>query len=343
MDDGEVRFGLWYDFRNPKEGGSSFSDLYTATLEQIAWAEQLGFDSVWLTEHHFTDDGYTPSPLVLAGAIAATTTRLQIGTNLMLLPLHDPVRLAEDAASLSLLSGGRFSLGVGLGYRKLEFDAFHRPLRNRPSLLEEGVEIVRRAWSGRPLSFTGRRFELPDVVVTPQPEHELPLLIGGMVQPAIERVARLGDGFLSTLNVHHDIYVDAYRAQHGDLDGARIYAGQWIVVAEDPEREWAEIGRHALYQINEYISWGAFGPPDQIPQFPDAQQIVAAGAYQLLDAEGAASMLVDLLRGRPQIRDVHLWAQLPGERVEHGSPRLEYFAGRVIPEVRARLQAAATT
>jgi alkanesulfonate monooxygenase SsuD/methylene tetrahydromethanopterin reductase-like flavin-dependent oxidoreductase (luciferase family) len=338
-----VRFGLWYDFRNPASGDTSFTDLYRETLEQIAWAERLGFDSVWLTEHHFTDDGYTPSPLVLAGAIAARTERIQIGTNLMLLPLHDPVRLAEDAATVSLASGGRFSLGVGLGYRELEFDAFHRSLRNRPSLLEEGVEVIRRAWSGRPLSFAGRRFQAPDVVVTPQPEQPLPLLVGGMVQPAIERVARVGDGFLSTQNAHHDLYLDAHRVRHGDLDAARIYAGQWIVVAEDPEREWAEIGRHALYQINEYISWGAFGPPDQMPRFADPQQIVDAGAYQLLDAHGAALMLADLVRARPQIRDVHLWAQLPGERVEHGSRRVEYFASRVIPEVRARLQAAAAT
>lgn len=339
----DVRFGLWYDFRNPSGSGSSYTDMYAAALDQIAWAEKLGFGSVWLTEHHFTEDGYTPSPLVLAGAIAARTTTLQIGTNLVLLPLHDPVRLAEDAASLSLLSGGRFSLGVGLGYRQLEFDAFHRSLRHRPSLLEEGAEIIRRAWAGRPLSFTGRRFQVPDVVVAPRPEHPLPLLIGGMTQPAIERVARLGDGFLSTLNEHHEIYLDAFRAQHGDAEAARIFAGQWIIVAEDPEREWAEVGPHALYQINTYIAWGAFGPPDQTPRFESPQQLVDAGVYRLLDAPGAAATLTDLLRARPQIRDVHHWAQIPGESVEHGNRRVEYFASRVIPEVRARLSAAAAT
>ncbi len=93
-----------------------FERLYAQALDQIVEAERLGFDSVWLTEHHFCDDGYTPSPLVIAAAIGARTRRLRIGTNLMVLPLHDPVRIAEDAATLSLLTGGRFDLGVGIGY-----------------------------------------------------------------------------------------------------------------------------------------------------------------------------------------------------------------------------------
>jgi alkanesulfonate monooxygenase SsuD/methylene tetrahydromethanopterin reductase-like flavin-dependent oxidoreductase (luciferase family) len=152
-------FGLWYDLRNPgsSDGGRSFERLYAETLDQIVWAESLGIDSVWLSEHHFCDDGYTPSPLVLAAAIGARTSRLRIGTNLLLLPLHDPLRVAEDAATLAVLTEGRFRLGVGLGYRDVEYEAFGRSIRQRPSLLEEGIEIVRRAWSGDPISFSGRR------------------------------------------------------------------------------------------------------------------------------------------------------------------------------------------
>ena len=151
----DVQFGLWYDFRNPRQWRVPFESFYRSILDQIVAAEELGIDSVWLTEHHFCDDGYTPSPLVLGAAIAERTTRLRIGTNLMLLPLHDPIRLAEDSATLSLLSGGRFDLGVGMGYRQVEFDAFGRSLTNRPSLLEEGVEVIRRAWSGEPIDFVG--------------------------------------------------------------------------------------------------------------------------------------------------------------------------------------------
>ena len=178
-----VNFGLWYDFRNPPPSALSFTDLYRACLEQIVWAEQLGFDSVWLTEHHFCEDGYTPSPLVIAAAIGERTKRMRIGTNLMLLPLADPVRLAEDAATLSILTGGRFDLGVGLGYRQLEFDYFGRKLSHRPSLMEEGVAIIRQAWSGEPVSIQGKRFQIDGLSVAPAPEQPPKLYLGGMAPP----------------------------------------------------------------------------------------------------------------------------------------------------------------
>ena len=110
-------FALGFGTTSATRAGASFEDFYAETLDQIVWAEELGYGSVWLTEHHFVDDGYTPSPLVIGGAIAARTTRMRMSTSLMLLPLHDPIRLAEDAATLSILSRGRFDLGVGIGYR----------------------------------------------------------------------------------------------------------------------------------------------------------------------------------------------------------------------------------
>src|ERR1700712_327757 len=117
----DVRFGLWYDFRNPPQWPRSLERFYREATDQIMWAEELGYRSVWLTEHHFVEDGYTPSPLVIAAAIAARTTEMRLSTSLMLLPLHDPVRLAEDAATLSILSGGRFDLRLGIRYRPVQF------------------------------------------------------------------------------------------------------------------------------------------------------------------------------------------------------------------------------
>lgn len=338
----DVRFGLWYDFRNPEPWRVPFDRLYRSVLDQLVVAEELGIDSVWLTEHHFCDDGYTPSPLVLAAAIAERTTRLRIGTNLMLLPLYEPIRLAEDSATVSLLSGGRFDLGVGMGYRQLEFDAFGRAIANRPSLLEEGVEVIRRAWSGEPIDFSGSRFIYGDVAVAPAPTDVPRLLIGAMADVAIERVARIGDGFLSTQNAHHSTYLDAVRRHRGDLTEAAIFAGQWAIIADEPDREWARIGDHALYQLNEYVRWGAFGPPDQVPLFPDRDAIVAGGAYQLWDPDTAITELTALFTGTPEIRDVHFWAQLPGEPVDSGTARIELLATKVIPAVREALDGAAT-
>ncbi len=329
-------FGLWYDFRNP-DPDRPFSSFYAEVLDQIAWAEQRGLDSVWLTEHHFVGDGYSPSPFVLASAIAQRTSRLRIGTNLIISPIHEPVRLAEDAATLSLLSGGRFDLGVGQGYWAREFAAFGRDLKHRPSLLEEGVEIIRRAWSGSAEGFEGKRFRLPAYPVTPVPEQVPALLVGAMADVAIERAARIGDGFLSTQNAHHDSYLAAVERLGRPVADARIYAGQWAIVADDPEEVWSRIGTHALYQLNEYIAWGAFGPPDDIPRFTDPAQILAAGAYQLMDADMAVTQLTAMLAAKPQIKDVHFWAQLPGEPVESGSERIAYLADKVVPAVRERL------
>ncbi len=326
------RFGLWYDFRNPS--GFPFEQFYRDTLDQIVWAESLGFGSVWLTEHHFTDDGYTPSPLVIAAAIGQRTTTLRIGTSVMLLPIHNPVRLAEDAATLSILTGGRFDLGVANGYRELEFQAFGRSLKNRPSLLEEGVAIIRKAWAGESIAFEGKRYQYGDLRVTPVPPSPPRLMIGGMAPPAIERAARIGDGFLATLNIGLDVYAEALAAT-----GRRgsIAAGQWLVIDEDPEATWARVGDHVVYQLNTYIGWGAFGDPAEVPLFPDKEAIAANGPYQLWDGPKAVDELVALLEANPLIEDLHFWAQLPGESVESGSKRIEFLATKVIPEVSRRL------
>ncbi|MGR9092869.1 MAG: LLM class flavin-dependent oxidoreductase, partial [Gammaproteobacteria bacterium] len=116
-----VKFGLWYSLRNPAAWHRPDAEIYAETLEQIAWAETIGYDDVWLTEHHFCEDGHAPSILALAAAIAVRTQTIRIGTSVLLLPLHDAVRVAEDGATVDILSNGRFELGVGIGYRPQEF------------------------------------------------------------------------------------------------------------------------------------------------------------------------------------------------------------------------------
>ncbi len=333
----QLRFGLWYDFRNPPPSELSFEELYRQNLDQIVWAESLGFESVWLTEHHFVADGYTPSPLVLAAAIGQATRNMQIATNLMLLPLADPVRLAEDSATLSILTGGRFDLGVGLGYRQLEFDYFKRNLKNRPSLMEEGVDVIRQAWSGGPVNVNGKRFQIDGLTVAPRPAQAPRLLMGGMAEPAIARAARLGDGFLSTGGIGHDVYVQALVDAGRQRSEGRIYAGHWGIISPDPEAEAARVADFALYQTNEYVSWGAFGPPDEVPLFPDGRTALEQGLYEVWDGAQAVTELTALLQAYPEIVDVHFWAQLPGEPIEQGSTRIEYMAQEVLPAVRANL------
>ena len=230
----KVDFGLWYDFRNPEPWQIDFEQFYAERLDQIERAETMGFDSVWLTEHHFCDDGYTPSPLVIHAAIAARTQRMRLGTNLMLLPIGDPVRMAEDAATLSLISGGRFDLGVGIGYRQMEFDQFGRKISHRPSLVEEGIEILRRAWSGEPVNFEGKRFTVGDFKITPQPKTAPKLFLGGMAPPAIDRAARIADGFLCTGGIGMDTYVECFVATGKSPERGNFLFALRALLAEHP-------------------------------------------------------------------------------------------------------------
>ncbi len=329
-------FGLWYDFRNPPQWRQPLGDLYRETVDQAVWAEQLGFRSAWISEHHFSDDSYASSPLTIAAAIGARTSHMRVGTNIIVAALHEPVRLAEDAAALALLTGDRFELGVGLGYHEREFAAFGRKVRQRPSLLEDSIAVVRQAWSGGGEPYKGKRFSHPVLPVTPAPEVPPRLLIGAHSEPGIDRAARLGDGVITISGDHYRMYLDAVERHGGNAAEARIYASQWAIVADDPERVWSQVAEHARYQLNQYIAWGFEGPG--LPKrFPDAQSVLDAGMYRLMDASMAVDELVSLAAAYPQIRDFHYWAQLPGEPVESGSARVQYIADKVIPEVTRKL------
>jgi alkanesulfonate monooxygenase SsuD/methylene tetrahydromethanopterin reductase-like flavin-dependent oxidoreductase (luciferase family) len=333
----EVEFGLWYDLRNPPSTGRPAERLYAEVLDQIVAAEASGFDAAWVSEHHFCADGYLPSPLVFLAAAASRTRRLHLGTNLMVATLHDPVRLAEDAAVLSILSDGRFDLGVSVGYREAEFTAFGRSLRNRPSLIEEAIEILRRSWAGDSVACEGKRFAYPDVRVTPRPARPPRILMGANSAPARARAARFGDGFLSPDNAAIPLYLQALEDQGRSRDEGRITAIQFVVVDEDPERTWSQVGGLALEQINTYIGWGAFGPPTEVPPFQSPAALLDAGAYRLWDAPTAVAELTQLVEAHPQIEGIHWPTLLPGEPVAQGSARLDFAAREVLPAVRRRL------
>src|SRR5919201_3885232 len=139
-------FGLITCQRHPHDPRSD-AELYEDALALSEEAERLGFDSVWVSEHHFWDDGYMPALLPVCAAIAARTRRVRIGTGVLLAPFYQPVRLAEDAATVDLLSAGRLVLGLGLGWRAEEFDVLGIPQRGLGRRLEEIIATLRMAWS----------------------------------------------------------------------------------------------------------------------------------------------------------------------------------------------------
>jgi len=311
---------------------------YRESVDQAVWAESLGFGSAWVSEHHFTEDDYASSPLTIAAAIGARTARMRVGTDIIVAGLHEPVRLAEDATSIGLLTGDRFDLGIGLGYHTSEFAAFGQ-VKQRPSLLEDAIAIIRRAWSGSAERYEGKRLSSPGQAVTPVPGRPPLLLVGAQSEVGVRRAARLADGVITLANDHCAWHMDGIAEYGRDPVQARIYASQWSIVAEDPERVWSQIGKHVCYQLNKYIEWGSFESPGQPTNFPTTQSVLDAGCHWLMDASTAVDDLVSLVTAYPQVRNLHYWAQFPGESVGSGSERIQYFADKVIPRVAEKLGA----
>lgn len=332
------RFGLMYDCRRTPDSPLSMTDVYAATLEQTVLADRLGFDHVWFTEHHFLADGYLPAFQPLAGAIAARTERIRISTDIALLPLYHPIRLAEELAVLDHLSRGRMELGIGMGYVPEEFAAFGVALRNRVSMTEEGIDVLRRAWADGPFSYHGKRYRLVDVDVHPKPVQPggPPLWIAAMSEAGARRAARFGTNLLPQGKRAEvlDPWLDDVRADGRDPDDYRVGIIRSFYVSDDRERDWpvmreAERFRMAIYQRfmastpDEY-GWGDAGG---IPQ----------SAF-MGTADECAAEIVSFARTYG-MTDIASSGLPPGIDPDYMAANLERLATDVLPRVRAELAA----
>ena len=194
-----MKFGLYSSIANPPRG-EHLDRCIDEVIAEAQLAEANGFDSCFFGEHHQDADGFLPSPLIVASAVAARTTRLRVGTSVILLPLHHPVHVAEDVITLDLVSKGRVTLGVGIGYQPADFRAFNVPMEHRMTIFEESIEILRRCWAGEPFSYHGKHYTLDNVQIRPRPFQPSgpPLWIGASVPAAARRAGRVADGFVGT-------------------------------------------------------------------------------------------------------------------------------------------------
>jgi alkanesulfonate monooxygenase SsuD/methylene tetrahydromethanopterin reductase-like flavin-dependent oxidoreductase (luciferase family) len=331
-----MQFGLLYDFRNPARWRVPNQDLYAQTLEQMVFAEQLGFDSIWISEHHFVDDGYCPSLFAMAAHIAARTTRVRIGTSVLLLPFHDPLRVAEDINTVDILSGGRLDVGIGLGYRAEEFEAFGFPRRQRPARFEENLAILRKALSGEPFTHAGRyrRIERP-IAVTPRglQQPTVPLWCAASSVPAAERAAR--ERLDLTIRGGRDVYnawAGGLRDQGEDVANYQCVTRRSFYVTDDPERTWAEIAPHVIYQTEAYDEWGASG----LRATTEAAAEMDRRARQtwMIGSADAVESMIRAYYERLPFTQLLTFGVPPGMAPEQMNPALERFAREVMPRLR---------
>lgn len=298
-----MKIGIWQDLRNPPPWRRPFAEAYGAAIERVEEAERLGLDAVWLSEHHFFEDGYLPQPLTYGAALAARTSTIIIGTSILLAPLRPAVDIAEQAAIVDILSHGRFELGLGAGYRIPEFAAFGTTMEARMDRLEDRTREIRRLYD--------------EGGVTPGPVQErMPIWVGGGSPRAARIAGSLGEGLMWAEARVMPHYTTALATAGHDPASARLATGVGLVVADDPERAWARIAPHLEYQWQTYTRYGTEGlDTDQSATagVPQASAVTADG----LRSEGPEMLLprFDVVTAEEAVRRIRLWlSDLP---VEH--------------------------
>lgn len=270
-----------YDMRAPAFGTPA-TTLYAAALEQAAWLDERGVTALVVSEHHGSEDGYLPSPTVLAGAMAARTRNAIISLNALVLPLHNPVALAEQCLVLDQVSGGRLAVTVVPGYVESEFDLYGEPFDTRGRAFDDKLAVFVQALTGEAFEHEGRTVRVtPGPVQRPRPM----VFVGGASRAAARRAARFGDGFAlggpegDLGRVYREACADLGRPEGLVMAPPHPMA---VHVAEDPEAAWEKIKPHALHELNCYSAWAAAFDGSLYRHVTDADRARADGFYAVL-------------------------------------------------------------
>ena len=328
-----VRVGIYTDMRNPPEWRRPWAEHYSRTMDRIAEAERLGIDSVWVTEHHFFEDGYLSQPLTLAAAIAGRTRRMRIGTAVMLAPLRPPIQIAEEAALVDLVSGGRLELGLGAGYRLPEFTAYGADPAERFRLLRRSVREIRRLWA--------------EGICTPPPVQDpVPIWLGLMTPRGARTAGRLGTGLLWLDERLLGPYRDGLEEGGHDPASARMSGLAMVILADDPEEARARIRPHLAYQRETYARYGREGlgdagsaslPPTLVREAEGRREDregprahARPPRLHVLTPDDAIPFLRGWLEGMP-VEHIFFWESIAGMPDDLADRHVELLATRLRP------------
>ncbi|MBU2533028.1 MAG: LLM class flavin-dependent oxidoreductase [Alphaproteobacteria bacterium] len=341
-----MKLGVYLNAQHPQ--GDDPGRRFAETVEQVRLIRKLGFDSIWGGEHHITD-GYHYFPLLpFLQRLSAEAEGMEVGTNIVLLPMHNPMEIAEISAFLDVITGGRFQLGVGLGYRQEEFDMFGVPLKQRVTRMVEGIEIIRRLWTEDRVTHNGRHWQFENMTIRPQPVQKPrpPILIAAQVDAAVERAATIADGWamvptprLTEVEDHMNKF-KASRAAAG-LPACEHFVRLFeVACAEDEETALRRTAPYLLEKYASYMSWGLPGLKLDPGDAPEEQlRKLAANRFGVGTPAQVTEALLD--QHRIGVTHVTMRASWPGMKQDDILASLDLIGTKVLPEVRRRIAAGA--
>jgi alkanesulfonate monooxygenase SsuD/methylene tetrahydromethanopterin reductase-like flavin-dependent oxidoreductase (luciferase family) len=325
------RVRLLYELVHPSDSRASKAERYAAMLDQVEYGDQHGFSYVRFHEHHGAENNYLPSPVVVAAAAAARTRTIRI-RSLILVLLYDLVKLAEDIAVVDILSGGRYEVLLGAGYRPEEFAMFGRSMSDKRRRVDDAAIFLRKALRGEPFEHEERT-----VHVTPSPARRPnpPIMLAGGTEAAARSAARLADGFEPNVPIWWDVYRDERVKLGLDDPGPLPGAGPvFLHVTEDPERDWRAIEPRITMMVRNYRNWAQSLPKTTTNSFANADVELAFGAdpnYQVVTPDQAIEILAQL--GSDDKLDLNpMWG---GIEPDLAWSSLELLVQRVLPHLPA--------
>lgn len=316
---------IQFDLRHSPECPDSQAQRYRACIDMVRWADENDITVAGFSEHHNTGDGFLSSPMMLAMAAAQATSKIRLSVSALLLPLHNPVRVAEDIAVLDLVSQGRFMAVAGLGYRELEYQTLGVEWKRRGKVMDENIAVLLQAWRGEPFEHNGVQ-----AVLNPVPERPAQALlsVGGNSAAAARRAARFGLFFAPAIDdpeLEH-----AYNAacqEYGFTGGAVIFPNEpsLTLVSDDPDRDWAHYGKFFLHDALAYGQWRHATRRAYAESFADdLESLRAEGKYCFLTPDEAVARI----REKGSINLSPLCGGMPVEKAWNS---LELFASKVMP------------